>query len=96
MTNPTTPDIVVRLGNWCIDYDKSKLPDAAEPMRGLPCSELREAAREIVSLRVQLRASEDRAQRALRLLRDKSQESISSHFNHATAVLDGKDWTGKE
>jgi hypothetical protein len=44
-------DIVERLQSYWIDWDGQSLPDGAEPMDGLHCCTLREAATEISSLR---------------------------------------------
>ena len=44
-------DIVERLRHFCTDWDGSAMDDHTEPMPGLHCIELREAADEIERLR---------------------------------------------
>lgn len=49
-------DIVERLRHFCTDWDGSSMSDHTEPMPGLHCVELREAADEIERLRAALTA----------------------------------------
>lgn len=63
-------DITERLRHFCTDWDGSAMDDQTEPMPGLHCIELREAAAEIARLRAEVEAMRADAER-YRWLRQK-------------------------
>ena len=61
-------DIVERLRSACTDWDGTALPPASEPMDGLHCDVLIEAATEIATLRQQLAEANKDCTRANELI----------------------------
>ena len=59
----TDIDITERLRHFCTDWDGSQMDDHTEPMPGLHCIELRDAAAEIDRLRAQVAEMREDAER---------------------------------
>lgn len=70
-------DITERLRHFCTRWDGGQMGDHADPMPGLRCTELREAAAEIDRLRAQVAAMREACKTSLCVL---------------SALKDANDW----